>query len=361
MAKRFSGLAILMISAGVCFGTPPPAEAIKTSKNIAVICAEEPILTGQKTGITIFSQDGWTEEKPGFDLDILVQNAIKAGLNREVRLFAGKDVGVKIGASEGDPFNKELKAKLAELGKEWAADYVVVVYSTKTDDFIQRNEFRTVSGIGHYYAHFDCAYCVFRAAALECKTGKLYQTPVVRRARELYGIEWHINWHEYTSDEQRSFLRILTMLLNETMPEVLAAAGLNDTWKPAPEHFTLVHDARKSIVPEGNELEIPPGISRENAQNAVVAGFKDRNWVIESESADRVIGTYKSKNKEARCTATLSATKITLAPEGYETKKDGNRVQVEVYKRWHNNLKESIAGFLLKAPAAEAAPGALKQ
>jgi hypothetical protein len=151
------------------------------------------------------------------------------------------------------------------------------------------------------------------------------------------------------------------MLLNETMPEVLAATGLNDTWKPAPEHFTLVHDARKSIVPEGNEMEIPPGVSRENAQNAVVAGFKDRNWVIESESAERVIGTYKSKNKEARCTATLSATKITLAPEGYETKKDGNRVQVEVYKRWHNNLKESIAGFLLKAPAAEAAPGALKQ
>jgi hypothetical protein len=100
--------------------------------------------------------------------------------------------------------------------------------------------------------------------------------------------------------------------------------------------------------PPGNVLEVLPGISKAVAHQSVVAGFKDRNWIVNIDSDERVSGTYRSGKKEAVCTVLFKDRSIVLEPEGYEIQSDGKRVATE-YRRWQNNLKESIFGELLEA------------
>jgi len=335
---------------------PPPVKSIKAAKSIAVVSAVDPILVGQKEGVTIFSHDSWIEENSGFDLNAAILGAIKASLNREVKLVAGKDVGVVIGRSVGridsDVFDEKLKSKLVGLGRDWGVDYLVVVYSTQIDNFTPGKTW-PVAGIGHFFSHFDCAYCILQATIVDCRKGTLSSSDIVKRERALAGVDWHFNWNEYTPGEQRAFLRVLTMLLNESVPELLASVGLNDTWKPAPPpSFRWINDPRKPLVPEGNEIVIPDGVSRESAHDAVVAGFKEREWTI-TEGDGRIVGVHRSKKKEARCTVTFADRKIILVPEGYKIQADGNLAPVAVYQGWHDNLKESIVGALFQAPASD--------
>jgi hypothetical protein len=59
---------------------------------------------------------------------------------------------------------------------------------------------------------------------------------------------------------------------------------------------------------------------------------------------------HREGKKEAICTFTFTDHSIVLAPEGHEIQKDGQRVPVEYYHRWHKYLKESIVKALMEAP-----------
>jgi hypothetical protein len=74
------------------------------------------------------------------------------------------------------------------------------------------------------------------------------------------------------------------------------------------------------------------------AHRAVLAGFKDREWTISTESDAQIIGVYRKGKKEAICAVMLKDRAIILAPEGYEIQPDGKRVPAE-YRRWQDNLK----------------------
>lgn len=99
--------------------------------------------------------------------------------------------------------------------------------------------------------------------------------------------------------------------------------------------------------PPGNQLEVPSAISTAAAHRAVLAGFKDREWTITTESDEQIIGVYRKGKKEAICSVTLKDRVILLVPEAYEIQPDGKRGPAE-FRRWQENLKESIFKELMK-------------
>jgi hypothetical protein len=107
-----------------------------------------------------------------------------------------------------------------------------------------------------------------------------------------------------------------------------------------------------SIIPDGNEIEIPAWASAEQAREAVLFAFKDQGWTVTKDADGVVVGTQPKGQKEAVCTVRIANGKISMTPECFEIKPDGSRVAVEYLKGWHEDLKESLYDFILKVPDA---------
>ncbi len=354
MGAFFSGCATL-----------DPIDKVPADKKVALVSAINPVMHGQKLGITIFENKEWTEENPDFDVNAVVLNAIKTNLNRDVKLVNGGDVGLLLKNKLDDSLffdssPTELTQKLTALGREWQVDLILLVQSTKSRDWIYQTT-ASIEGFGHF-SRFgfgrNLAYGVFRIRVFDCKTGEFAGGDEVRQSQLLPGVEWHGSWKEYTPEEQRVVTRGLEAVIKTSAPAMLTGAGLTDAKAAEPSLGSMLLDPNgvrpRSYVPEGNEIEIPSGVSKPAARAAVVDGLKDREWVLTINTAYRMVGVYRDGKKEAMCTFTFTDHSIIMAPEGHEIKEDGQRVPVEYYHRWHNNLKESIVEALMKTPASTA-------
>jgi len=334
-----------------------PIENPSTSQRMAVISAIYPVMQGETVGVTLFGNARWTAETMDFDVNAVALSAIKEALNRDVKLVNGNEVGLvqkieKFSLSAGTATN-ELKQKLIALGLELQVDLIALVQTTRAHDWIGRTN-QYVEGFGHYSRHRNAAYGVFLLRIFDCKAGKFTRDATVTQAQMLPGVEWHNNWKDYTPEEQRVILRGLGSMVQEGMPALLSQAGLSDT-KVAPRSLSssLLSFGRSephSYVPQGNQIDIPAGVSLKVARLAVLAGFKERDWTVITDTDEQVIGRYRKGKKEAGCSVTFQERRIILVPEGCEIQADGKRVPTE-YRRWQNNLKESIVEELLKSPA----------
>lgn len=364
MAKDLSTLGVLALAVVFCAGDlgAAPKEPIPSTKSIAVVCALEPGFAGQKIGVTSFTNDSWAEEDPGVDVNTILLDSTKHYLNREAKVVNGQEVGMTIkrngkdfasplpDAEKGKGFKEQMKGKLGELGRLWNVDVIVVVHTVQTNDFLQRTPV-PLPGVGHLDAHFGGAFCALQMRVFDCRTGALSQGPKVQRARKLPDIQWHVNWNEYTPGEQRAFVRILRVLLDETTGQLLTESGLSRIPVKEPERKGFRQDARIPFVPEGNVIAIPPDLPVSAGRDAVLYAFKEEEWKTTLDTPEKIAAVYRNDEDEAVCTVTFDGGNIILAPEGFEYTKDGKRVQVGVHNGWHEDLKEKIVVFLLKAPS----------
>jgi len=347
--------ALLILAGGAAAAT---IEKIPPGRKVALLLAADPAMCGQEVGITVFGNHEWTEEIPDFDINAVALEACKPLLNRDVKLVNGRDVGLLLkpettGWKAVEPNTKEVEQRLAALGREWQVDAIVLIRTGQSNDWMGGTN-QAVKGFGHYSRHRNAAYGVFWVRRFDCPTGKFQGGETVKLAQQLPGVEWHDSWKDYPTVERRVVLRGLSAMIKEGMPALLTKAGLTDIAVAPPSLGSwLKHPGGpppKTFVPEGNELEIPAGVSRSVARLAVATGLKDRGWVLETDADDRMVGVHVDGKKEARCTFTFTDRAIALVPEGYEIQAGGRRVPVAVYRRWQNNLKESIVESLLRAP-----------
>jgi hypothetical protein len=344
-----------------------PIGKVSPAEKVALISAIDPVMQGQKLGFTIFELKNWTAENPGFDVNAIVLSAIKANLNRDVKLVNGKDVGLILTNKQNvypltDSQPAGLLQKLAGFGREWPVDLIILLQTTQSKDWIFGTN-QPVEGFGHYARLSfgrNVVYGAFQIRIFDCKTGQFISGDLVRQARLLPDVPWHDSWNDYTPEEQRVFTRELEAMIKQSMLIFLSKAGLTDAKvdESSAGFFLFQNPAgpQQFSVPEGNELDIPNGVSRKAAHQAVANGLKDREWVLTTDTVDRMVGVYRDGKKEAMCTFTFTDHSIIMAPEGHEIQDDGQRVTVEYYHRWHKNLKESIVEELMKTPADTVAP-----
>ena len=188
-----------------------------------------------------------------------------------------------------------MKQKLAALGLELQADLIALVQTSRAHDWIGGTN-QLIEGFGHYSRHRDAAYGVFLLRIFDCKAGKFTRDATVTQAQMLPGVEWHTSWKEYTPEEQRVVIRGLGSMIQDGMTALLSQAGLSDA-KVAQRSLGswLLNPGRtqpKSYLPQGNQIEIAPGVSRKMARLAVVAGFKEREWTVITDTDEHVIGRY---------------------------------------------------------------------
>lgn len=331
-------------------------EKIPAESKVALISAIDPRMRGQTVGITVFGNKGWDSDLPDFDVNARLLAAIKPILNRVVRLVNGREVSLLlkvVDRKESDLERDELAGSLVALGHEWGVERILLIQTCRTNDWLAGTN-QQVEGFGHYSRHRNAAYGVFWLRVFDCHAGKFTGGAQVKQARMLPGVEWHDSWKEYPAEEQRVIVRGLEAMIKDAAPALLSEAGLTDakvgerslgSWLMHPSGPTP-----QSYLPEGNELEIPAGVSGAAARNAVVDGVKNRGWVMQTNDEDRKVAVYRSGKKEALCTFTFTEHSVILTPTGNRIEPDGRRVPVENYRRWHNNLKEDIVKALLKAP-----------
>lgn len=155
-------------------------------------------------------------------------------------------------------------------------------------------------------------------------------------------------------------LQSLTQAVKDGVSGLFSEVGLTDsTLKPRStlEKVFLAPNRGKSWLPEGNELEIPKGVSPKEAHRAVVEAMRRRSWAVTTEMDDKIVATLVEKKRVATETATISADKITIIPEQFDIGEDGQKHAREPHLRWHRNLKETIWEGLLLLPV-ESAPAA---
>jgi hypothetical protein len=354
---------LILIGSVVFFGgcaTTGSIEKISPNQKVAVISAIDPVMRGHKLGFTIFEIKNWTAEHPGFDVNAVVLNAVKVNLNRDAKLVNGKDVGLLLKNEYLDTIFIDsppagLTEKLTALGREWQVDLIILIQTTTSDDWIGETNQR-IEGFGHY-ARFsfgrNLVYGAFWVSVFDCKTGQFTGGDAVQQSRLLPDVSWHDSWSEYTPEEQRTLTREFDALARQSVPIFLSEAGLTDTkieQRSVGSFLLNPNGPTQSYVPEGNELEIPAGVSRQAARLAIVNGLKDNEWVLTTDTVDRMVGVYREGKKEAICTFTFTDHSILMAPEGHEIQDDGQRLTVEYYHGWHKDLKESIVEALMKTP-----------
>jgi hypothetical protein len=342
-------------------------EKISPDQKVAVISAIDPVMHGHKVGFTIFELKNWTAEHPGFDVNAVVLNAVKVNLNRDAKLVNGKDEGLLLKNEYLDTIFIDsppdgLTEKLSALGREWQVDLIILIQTTSSDDWIRGTGMtatspdRRIEGFGHYAPLSfgrNFVYGAFWVSVFDCKTGRFTGGDAVQQSRVLPDVSWHDSWDAYTPDEQRTLTREFDALARQSVPIFLSEAGLTDTKIEKRSLGSLLlspNGPAQSYVPEGNELDIPAGVSRQAARLAVANGLKDNEWVLTTNTVDRMVGVYREGKKEATCTFTFTDHAILMAPEGHEVQDDGQRVTVEYYHGWHKDLKESIVEALMKTP-----------
>jgi hypothetical protein len=336
---------LILIGVVTAFASSRPAEVVSAAKKLAVISAIDPGVNGQKVGITVFQNRQWTSDATGFDVNAVALATLQTSLKRGAKLIDGDTLGL-IRKAKGTAValeEKELGEKLAELGKEWSVDAILVIRSTASHDWIGGTN-QTISPFGVYARAWVQTYCNLTLSTYDCATGRFSKEENVKQGQSLPSNAWKDTWEGYSANERRTLLRGLEAVTKDGVTALLAKVGLTEYKPEAKSTFqTLLRPSKgKSWLPEGNELEIPEGVSSQVARAAVKAGFKERGWNVTLDTDERIIGTLVEKNREAITTVTFSERSIVLVPERYEIRPDGQRVKIAPHLRWHKNLKETI-------------------
>jgi hypothetical protein len=306
-------------------------------------------------GTTIF-QNKERQTETDFDATAEALAIAKSAFTRSVVTASGNDLHLP--APDADPHVSAptLIERLIAAGHEWHVNTIFLLTSGTTNDWIF-NTTEKLDGVGLYRREVfgmkrQLVYGVFELRTFDCRTGKFTKTRREKEAREVPGVQWHETWADYPASEKRNVVRGWRQLFKETIPPLLTKADLanapesrhESTWRS----LLFARDRPKSWLPEGNELEIPEGITRDRAHLAILNGLKDRQWTVTADAPDRVVGIYRAGKKEAGVIAVITAATITLTPADHEVQSDGQRTPAS-YERWQRNLKESIYSDLLKA------------
>lgn len=341
---------------GGCATVRSTRDIVAESGRVALVTNFSPTMRMQNVGTTVFNNKAWDAET-GFDADAEALAVAQPALTKKIKAANGHELGLPPPSwlNGTDP---SLPDRLTALGREWQADIILVLTSGNTQDWLYGTNQR-IEGIGLYRREvFGMkryqVYGVFALRAFDCRTGKFTGFDMEKDARTVPDLQWHETWAEFSAHEKRNTVHAWHELFKETIPQLLTKAGLANAPKPERHarfeaKMLLVRpDFAKSWVPDGNELDLPEGITRAQAHLAVLNGLKARRWTVVSDAEDRVVGVYRDGKKEAGVTATITDKSITLMANDHEVKPDGQRIPAS-YDRWQRNLKESIYRDLLKA------------
>jgi hypothetical protein len=261
---------------------------------------------------------------------------------------------------DGGASPTETTVRLVQMGKAQGADKLVVLTTGDTSDWIAGTS-RYLSGIGLYRRELFGmrrlqVYGVFQLHVIDCSTGAVIAKDTAPGAREVYAVEWHEEWSDFSQLEQSRLVSAWKELIKDQVGQLLTRAGLANVPEPEVtlgEKMLFRPNRPKSWLPEGNVLPIPNGVSVAQARASVISGLHARGWSVVSETDGEVVGVYRDEEKEAGVTARISNVEIELVANDHEIKLDGSRVQVKPYARWQNNLKESIYKSLLQVEVAQ--------
>jgi len=355
---------VLLVLAVVLTGcvTPVLPEKIAAAKSLAIISAVEPDVVGQTVGFTVFGNGWWMSNQVGVDTNAIILDTIKANLKRDVRLVHGREVGFyperqtenlgdlyKLLASEDT--TKANRDALMKFGREWGVEKILLIQSGQLRDWMRKTSV-PIYGVGHFSGGNNWVFAVLRLKVFDCATGDFKSGAVVGHALRIEGVEWRKSWAEYSTEDQRAVRRAMPIVLRETVPYLMVRAGLASEPLGEPPLVTNFAGVEfpPSIVPSGNVISIPNWASVDQAREAVLFAFKEREWTVIKDADGVLVGTHPKGKKLAVCTARIADRKISMTPECFEIKADGSRLPVEYIERWHENLKESLFGYLLAVP-----------
>jgi hypothetical protein len=146
-------------------------------------------------------------------------------------------------------------------------------------------------------------------------------------------------------------------LFAEGIPQLLGRVGLSSV---EPEKTSLgrrllfTGDKPQSWLPEGNRLELPPGVTVAQAHAAVLRGLQDRGWSVVAQTENRIVGVYRDGEDEAGMEITITADHMILSSSAHKVTATGTRVRAAPFTRWNRNLKASIYKALLQVEPAKA-------
>jgi hypothetical protein len=95
-------------------------------------------------------------------------------------------------------------------------------------------------------------------------------------------------------------------------------------------------------------LPVPSGVSQKEVREAIVAALLGRQWAVQSQTDDKVVGYLKHRGNEAQVTFIYTANKVDVFCLGWQINKAGQRQKPEQPKGWLNNLKADLTKGLNK-------------
>jgi hypothetical protein len=342
------GVAVLL---GGC-ATTATREAV-AGKRTALFTAFDPVLCGHAVGTTVFQNHDFAWADTGFDPNAAAIEAARRGLSDEV---------VKIGRGEVLKLKDRPQdaAQLLSLADESRVDALGVLRAGSAADTIAGTSV-PLRGVGLYERAFLGmkrlqVYAVLELDLYDAKTGRNIGRVSDLRAREVPSVAWHDDWAGYSAMEKRILLMGWRALFAEGIPQLLGRVGLSSV---EPEKTSLgrrllfTRDKPQSWLPEGNRLELPPGVTVAQAHAAVLRGLQDRGWSVVAQTENRIVGVYRDGEDEAGMEITITADHMILSSSAHKVTAAGTRVPAAPYTRWNRNLKASIYKALLQVEPAK--------
>jgi hypothetical protein len=338
-------------------------DKITPDKKVVVVSAIDPTMQAQKIGLTIFNNKSWSEPNPGFDVNEVFLKSIKAGLNRDIKLVNGKDVGliVKNTPNSGSLLSLALTSsepdvaqKLAALGKDWQPDVILLIQGAQRQDWIAGTS-AVLAGFGQYsrlgWGKMPTfAYGDFWLRVFDCKTGGFAGVIEASNAQMLPGIQWHDTTQDYTPEERRAISRGVKAVVERSALLFLSQTGLSNS-----KEDTSVQLTPQSFATDGNEIGLPADVSKTAAREAIVKALSYSDWNLTSNADDKLVGVHRNGNDETECAFSFTKHSVVLAPKGYHNQDDGKRLPTDYDDNIVAKLKKSIVTELLKAPSVDAA------
>jgi hypothetical protein len=329
--------------------TASALEVVTAARRIAIVSAIEPEVRFQKVGVTAFQNMTWATADTGFEINSAALDAARKFLKREAKLIDGRSVGLL--SSVGRLIDeKQLAPRLLELAAEWEVEAILIIQGFKGRDWIGSTN-QSVDSVGIYSRPpRQEAYCALRLLTFDCVQRRFESSETATVSQAMPRTEWRASWASFPDTEKRLVLHGLRTVVEDGVPSLLAKAGLAESRTKEKSLAGTLFGVRRgrSWVPDGNELEIPAGLSNAAARLAVATALVERGWTISSKDADKIVGVLPRGKIEAVATATVGERTITLVSERFETRSDGSRAKIDPNLSWHRNLMDSILRALLK-------------
>lgn len=333
---------------------------IHDAKAVAIVSGIEPSIKGKRIGFTIFENHEWRGEEPGFDVNKAATEELKKVLTHPAQIYNGRELNLadqKNSEGSPSPSDETIKETLSKKAAGWGVDVVLLIRGGEQRDWISSSSV-VLEDVGIFdRGNFTTAFSVLDLYLLDLKAGSYEKVASAHRGQRTPRIEWHNDWNAYEGSAKRMMLDGIRGSIRDSLAELFSKVGLAEA--PADERSTLrkalfMPDRGKSWVPEGNDIPILEGISPADVHHAVLIALRHRGWKVISDEPNKVVANLVEKRKEAVETITISSTVITLTPERFEQKGDGERVKIEPHLRWNKNLKESIIQSMYDlAPTAQ--------